>query len=578
MSLKTLRKRIALVAVSALGASFLSVVAVAPANAAAAGLVIQANGGSATADSNGLISSTDSLGTVAGGTDNTVEFATATVTARLQVGGRLAITTAGSHSTAVVRVLGATIGSFSQASSGSPTINTAGTVITASYEDATKRAAALTAAVNATGAAGSQFTIEHWDSYSSYSGGSDADLTITVTLVAAGSQGVYSATASSTKFSAQAYADTTTYAVTDATDSLYVDDSETGANITYQFFDANNVALVNAVIGCSATGAVLTSVNSQSATNFLSATSSAVDADGAGYCTIKRAVRTAPATSTVTITVNGVVAGSRSFTFVGEAAKVKITSVKREAVSSTKTTSYLASVVDSAGNALATGTAFTVDTSRYNATVTAQTGGTTTAYNNATFGGYGYGGWTCSDIEGSASLRVYALKADGITKVYSDDFTAWCVGDPDSYTASLDKAVYAPGDIATLTITAKSSKGNLTNSRAYLSAASLTDNAYPVAIAGTMMTAVTAPTNVDTFTNGVKTYTFMVGTTEGSYNMLVSLPYWNYTGGPQPITIKYKVASGTTSVTNAEVLAAIVKLIASINKQIKQLQKQLKKK
>jgi hypothetical protein len=577
MSFKTLRKRIALVAVSALGAGFLAVVAVAPANAAAAGLVIQGNGGSATADSNGLISSTDSLGTVAGGSDNTVEFATATVTARLQVGGRLAITTAGSHSTAVVRVLGANISSFSQASSATPTVNTAGTVVT-SDTDSGKVAAALTVAASATGAAGSQFTIEHWNAYSSYSGGSDADLVITVTIVAAGSQGVYSATASSTKFSAQAYGDTTTYAVTDADDSLYVDDSETGATITYSFFDANNVALVNAVIGCSATGAVLTSVNSQSATNFLSATSSAIDADGAGYCSIKRAVRTAPATSTVTITVNGVVAGSRSFTFVGEAAKVLITSVKREAVSSTKTTSYLASVVDSAGNALAASTAFTVDTSRYNATVTAQTGGTTSAYDDATFGGYGYGGWTCSAIEGSASLRVYALKADGITKVYSDDFTAWCVGDPDSYTASLDKASYAPGEIATLTITAKSSKGNLTNSRAYLSAASLTDDDYPVAITGTMMTPVKTPTNVDTFTNGVKTYKFMVGTTEGSYNMLVDLPYWNYTGGPQPITIAYKVASGVTTVSNAEVLAAIVKLIASINKQIRQLQKQLKKK
>jgi len=576
MSFKTLRKRIALVAVSALGAGFLAVVAVAPASAAIGdGAIIQGNGGSATADSNGLISSTDKEGSVAGGTDNTISSPSTTVTARLQVGGRLVVTspaTAATNVTAVVRVLGASISSFT-ASTGTPTINTAGTVVTASDTTGT-----LTVATLATGAAGSQYTIEMWSALSDYTSGNDANVTITVTLVAAGSQGVYSATASSTKFSAQAYGDTTTYAVTDADDSLYVDNSETGATITYSFFDANNVALVNAVIGCSATGAVLTSVNSQSATNFLSATSSAIDADGAGYCSIKRAVRTAPATSTVTITVNGVVAGSRSFTFVGEAAKVLITSVKREAVSSTKTTSYLASVVDSAGNALAESTAFTVDTSRYNATVTAQTGGTTTAYDNATFGGYGYGGWTCSAIEGSASLRVYALKADGITKVYSDDFTAWCVGDPDSYTASLDKASYAPGEIATLTITAKSSKGNLTNSRAYLSAASLTDDDYPVAITGTMMTPVKTPTNVDTFTNGVKTYKFMVGTTEGSYNMLVDLPYWNYTGGPQPITIAYKVASGVTTVSNAEVLAAIVKLIASINKQIRALQKQLKKK
>jgi hypothetical protein len=43
-------------------------------------------------------------------------------------------------------------------------------------------------------------------------------------------------------------------------------------------------------------------------------------------------------------------------------------------------------------------------------------------------------------------------------------------------------------------------------------------------------------------------------------------------------TVAYKiVAPSTGAVTNAEVLAAIVKLIASINKQIRALQKSLKR-
>jgi hypothetical protein len=42
-------------------------------------------------------------------------------------------------------------------------------------------------------------------------------------------------------------------------------------------------------------------------------------------------------------------------------------------------------------------------------------------------------------------------------------------------------------------------------------------------------------------------------------------------------TISYKIDDGVTTVDNAEVLAAIVKLIASINKQIAKLQKLIKR-
>jgi len=38
-------------------------------------------------------------------------------------------------------------------------------------------------------------------------------------------------------------------------------------------------------------------------------------------------------------------------------------------------------------------------------------------------------------------------------------------------------------------------------------------------------------------------------------------------------TVAYKVASGTTAVSNADVLKSIVSLIATINKQIQALQK-----
>jgi len=58
----------------------------------------------------------------------------------------------------------------------------------------------------------------------------------------------------------------------------------------------------------------------------------------------------------------------------------------------------------------------------------------------------------------------------------------------------------------------------------------------------------------------------------------VNLPYLtnSVSGTDSPKTIGYSIA-GDGSVSNTEVLAAIVKLIASINKQIAALQKALKK-
>jgi hypothetical protein len=88
------------------------------------------------------------------------------------------------------------------------------------------------------------------------------------------------------------------------------------------------------------------------------------------------------------------------------------------------------------------------------------------------------------------------------------------------------------------------------------------------------MTVVGAVSHADTFLAGVKTYTFTVGSTEGSYNMVVDLPEFNDATTPQAaVTVAYKVAATTASVSNADVLKSIVALIASINKQIQALQK-----
>jgi len=568
MSIKTLRKRIALVAVSALGGGLLSVVAMAPANAATL-VTLKANGGGSTttsAGSNGLLNSLDSgsATAVAGSSANAIEDDATTATARLQVGGRLAITVAGNSTTSVVRVLGAPITDWASASGSLASINLSSTVITAEASQA------LTVVITPNGAAGSQFTIEAWDTLSEYSSGNDANTKVTVTLVATGTQNTLDASNSNNRFSLNT--DTTATAV-DGSGANYVDWNESGVYLNYVLYDANNNALTNKGITCSATGTgVLVAVNSTAATNLLSNSSSAVDSDTtSGYCYVVRAVANTPASTTVTVSVSGTAIGSKSITFVGEASKVLISSVLRQTTLSsalTKTDSYEYNVVDSAGNTLSSRTV-AIASSGLNAFVQAATAGSTAAYSAAALS---TGGWTCTTTAGSASLVAYALKADGITRVNSDPFTAVCAGDPYTYTASLDKAVYVPGDIATLSITAKDSKGNLTNSYADVGA-----TATPIAISGSQMTAVTAPTNTDSFTNGVRTYKFVVGTTEGSYNMVVDMPAWNTSGVQAAVTVPYKVSLGTTTVTNAEVLAAIVKLIASINKQIRALQKSLRR-
>jgi hypothetical protein len=76
----------------------------------------------------------------------------------------------------------------------------------------------------------------------------------------------------------------------------------------------------------------------------------------------------------------------------------------------------------------------------------------------------------------------------------------------------------------------------------------------------------------------VKTYQFIVGSTEGDFSMVVDAPYVRAVnlalGGAQgKITIPYSIKSSSSAVTNAEVLKSIVALIASINKQIQALQK-----
>lgn len=147
-------------------------------------------------------------------------------------------------------------------------------------------------------------------------------------------------------------------------------------------------------------------------------------------------------------------------------------------------------------------------------------------------------------------------------------FDAACAGPVYSYTASFDKASYAPGEVATLSVAFKDIKGNPTNDYNAFVTGTVADGDIDATIStGGALTAVTSPLAADRTTNGVKKYTYTVGSTTGSFNAIVKF------AADDAVTVPYSVKASGTNVTNEDILKSIVSLIASINKQIQALQK-----
>jgi len=571
MSTKTLRKRIALVAVSAMGFGLLTSVS---ANAADFDLTQSASG----AGSAGIITALTGNG------------GTGTMT----TDGQLSITTA-SDATSDAGSITVSGGTFTSITSGG-TIDSSRTIVTGVADAGV---VGLIVKPSGTGT----MLIKSYNSTTR----SAATLhsTATITVVAAASVAVLDIAESKANLANIATATATSLTDADITgiDVLganVVQNDEAGI-IVYQLRDANDVRLpaTSTVTAESSNPALLVSFDN----SFYAQTVAQANTNSYGDVYFAQATSGVPASGTVTLKYNGATVWTKSVTVQGDIASVVLTPVRStgktsvagaitasasaiDATGATATANagaFTFVVKDSAGNVLGGKTA-SADSTRYNAsvsTITLDDGGVTVKY-SATVGldagaglGESLGTWTCTSVAGSSKIRLKATTA-AFTTVYSNELDAGCAGDPNSYVASLDKASYVPGDIATLTITAKTSAGTNTYSGAVLG----TDTTAELAISGSQLTAVVTPQNEDTFGNtGSKTYKFTVGTTEGSYNMVVDLPKWNvaagYAGTAQ--VVSYKVASSSSSVTMAEVLAAIVKLIASINKQITALQKSIKK-
>jgi hypothetical protein len=405
---------------------------------------------------------------------------------------------------------------------------------------------------------------------------------ITVTVVAASTGGTYSAIYSGCN---------TAHGTTTPTG---IDSAATVVNgsswfIDYALKDGYNQFLSAGNIVATATNGALLSLGTAGSTPAAGTASTVVAYNSTAARTVRidQPTAGAPLTTTVTITYNGTTVCTKSVTIRGEVAKLTVGSIATQDLStavgiagwlddgSGRAGLFTVTATDSAGNQVATSTVGT-----FSANAASLLGQTTvqalsvdnsaTATSSTASQRYSTGIYTCGATAGEVKTAKidFTNTASGKT-VTSDAFTLRCADNPYTYTASWDKASYVQGDIATLTVSFKDSKGNAANSV-------VTPGA--VTIIAPMLTAVSSTGSATTLlTNtGVKTYTWTVGTasgmTAGTYSSIIDFSSLTAVAA-EKATPTYKLSTGGDTTTNADVLKSIVALIASINKQIQALQK-----
>jgi len=581
MSTKTLRKRIALVAVAALGAGVLSV---APANATAptsivfsddyqtsATLVNGKNQGVCfSAEANSTTYTADALATTTQNAANKVEMVS---TGRLNFSGVAAEMTGASDELRFVITGPAVWAGFTASSNpATPTLSANMKSYTFAYASSTVKVGPSDLQLVPTGVGTIQVTISHYDhsSLAHSSAGVSVAKIVTVSSVATCGAGAYSAGDSNIKLVAVGAKDT---AAANSNDASGASTAANGGSvyIRYDLRDSNGTDLADGAttgsVTAEVTGGLVVGASDTGTT------SSAFTTGKTDYFKIDQGTANTPQAGTVTIKLNGVTVGTRSVNITGPAASIAVSGLDVRAVGGGDGVAGDYVVKDSAGNDLAVAiTGFVTLTDAQSKILTAGTSSRTPDPSSLTIPKGQFNASCSGSSGGTATGLQLKYVSSALVTITSPAFSLTCGGTVFSYTASLDKASYVPGDIATLTISAKDAFGNVVHDAETIGTAGAGTEA---SIAGSNMTAVVAPTNADTFTGGVKTYKYVVGSTEGSYNMIVDLDeHTSSATGQSAVTIAYKIA-GSGAVSNADVLKAIVSLIASINKQIAALQKAL---
>jgi hypothetical protein len=348
------------------------------------------------------------------------------------------------------------------------------------------------------------------------------------------------------------------------------------ANIAMRIKNSYNTDVPVGTWVVSATNGGLVGISTGSNTTVVSAGSTSmasVNGTGADIkIGIAQGTEDAPLVSTVTVSYGSIVVLTKTILITGDVARLAVTSVESGKTGVVNFRNFKASAYDSAGNRVAVNPAADAATLDQNVTaadiMTTSVSGDVQTDNTFTCG---------TGAKGTTNVVFQVTATSGAT-IKSAPVALKCADVTYTYSASLDKASYVPGDIATLTITAKDKNLNAPFDSFKVTSAGAADDTFNYvngsnvipSIAGSQMTPVAALAAADEFAAGVKTYTFIVGATEGDYQMAVNL-----TGVSTDTAkaVKYSVKASTTSVSNADVLKSIVALIASINKQIQALQK-----
>jgi hypothetical protein len=540
-----MKQRIALVAVSALTAGLFSVVSAPAANATPSLCTLNANGVAATAGASGVNGASFGLISGAGEVADTT-----TVSALMYASGTLSVLLDNTTAVDRITVSGGTI-------TGYTTAGTA-TLVGLTQIGAASGGGDYTVLIKPT-AAGTPLVVKCYTATTSTSNGT---LKGQINTTVVSTVGTFDASKSFIKINTEATAiGVAVDSNTDIAGGVVVANGSGGV-IAMTLKDSNGVEMPSSTsITAVATGGGVVSAD---AVTYSTAVTTTYGAAGYANILVAQGVANTPFKPTVTISVNGVVYSTKSFTLQGDIAKITLSSqtIGEANSNSNGTGAFEMTITDSAGNNLAK--TASIAPSSLNAAVSTFSANASieTDVIAQTF--------TCTSATGSANLK-YTITNTALATITSNELPVKCAKTANTYTASLDKASYAQGSIATLTITAKDSAGNAPADNSKLG----TTGASALSITcGSQMTAVTAPvTDVDKWTSGVKTYKYTVGVTSGSYNCVVDLPLYNSTSTPQAaITVPYTI-SGDGSVSNAEVLKSIVALIASINKQIAALQK-----
>jgi hypothetical protein len=581
MSTKTNFKRVALVAVAALGLGVLT--SVAPANAVgtatifsddyrvSAALSATNTGVCYVAEASSTTYTADAVATTAQNAANVVEMiSTGNLTFGVQGGTAL---TAASDS-ATFTITGPAVWNGLPTANGT---NPATPVLSNdmkefSYTYAAGAVGLPTALfLKPTGVGTIQVKISNYDdsAKADSDGGVQVAKIVTIYSVASCGAGSYSATYSNVKLIASSAI------ASAATTSNDTSGASTAANagavyVRVDLRDSNGQDLADGAtygtVTAEVTGGLVVGAAASGSTTV------AYSTDKSSYFKIEQGTANTPQSGTVTIKMNGATVSTKTVTITGPVASIETSGydVRAIAGSDAQTGDYV--VKDSAGNALAVAiTGFVTLTDAQAKILTAGVSSRTPDPTSVTVP-KGQFNAACSGTKGGTATGL-KLKyvSSALVTITSPEFSLTCGTTVFSYTASLDKASYVPGDIATLTISAKDIFGNVVFDTETIGT---TGAGTEASIAGSNMTAVVAPTNIDTFTAGVKTYKYIVGSTEGSFNMIVDLDeHTSSSTGQSAVTLPYKITASTATVSNAQVLQSIVALIASINKQIQALQK-----